>query len=452
VFLAVYDEVSVADLVNAAGCPNAIITARWQNNLMLPQTIVVGNGTELTITGEPGAVLNGGGSTQLLYVCGKLRLENLTLTKGYAAEGGGAVHIHHNNQIEASNCTFSDNIAATQSGGAIRAMNDTALNIHGCTFINNAAVAVGGAIFHGFRSSLRCVDSVFVENRGFSAGAVFSGSGALLDLQGCFFVDNRAAYLGGAVYTNSSYWYGTGVDALQEGLGPCRATMSRCAFQSNVALQGNAAQIYGPLTVTDSNFTDHHGEDGAALLIGEGCAASVAGSLFLYNTASQFGGAIKADKGVYLMVNSCVFDTNEALFGGAVALLEDSTLQLGDSVFENSVAGQAGGAVYCDARNSVIAESCVFSNSSSMFGGAMYLDRDTTVSLQGLLFERSNASAGGAIYAEVNTTAVVQSSSFQFNTAAVGGAIAAAVQSKFVVLQTILGGELGVCRHAMTCA
>jgi predicted outer membrane repeat protein len=80
------------------------------------------------------------------------------------------------------------------------------------------------------------------------------------------------------------------------------------------------------------------------------------------------------------------------------------------------------------------------------------LDRDTTVSLQGLLFERSNASAGGAIYAEVNTTAVVQSSSFQFNTAAVGGAIAAAVQSKFVVLQTILGGELGVCRHAMTCA
>jgi hypothetical protein len=66
----VANERDVAKLTTAALCDNAIITANWRGNIQLTETIVVGNGTSLTVTGASAktAGIDGGKKVQLFEV------------------------------------------------------------------------------------------------------------------------------------------------------------------------------------------------------------------------------------------------------------------------------------------------------------------------------------------------------------------------------------------------
>eukprot|EP00953_Heterococcus_sp_UTEX-ZZ885_P030620 16174-Heterococcus_DN1.PRE.1 len=67
VAMTVADSKDAAKLAKAALCDNAIIKAVWQGNVQLAETIVVGNGTSLTVTGASAqkAIIDGGNAVQL---------------------------------------------------------------------------------------------------------------------------------------------------------------------------------------------------------------------------------------------------------------------------------------------------------------------------------------------------------------------------------------------------
>lgn len=89
-------------------------------------------------------IISGGGAAPLFVVGsgGILRLEALTLSGGFASEGGAIIN-HLGGTLTVSNSTFSGN-RAQQSGGAIR--NLGVATIVNSTFASNAAAESGGAL------------------------------------------------------------------------------------------------------------------------------------------------------------------------------------------------------------------------------------------------------------------------------------------------------------------
>ena len=122
--------------------------------------------------GDP-IIISGGGAAQLFVVGngGLLRLDALTLSGGFASDGGAIIN-QLGGTLTVSNSTFSGN-RAQQSGGAIR--NLGVATIVNSTFASNAATESGGAL----------------------AG---SGVGANMTLINCTIAANSAA-LGGGIAT-----------------------------------------------------------------------------------------------------------------------------------------------------------------------------------------------------------------------------------------------------------
>jgi hypothetical protein len=119
----------VARLTTAALCDNAIIKANWQGNIQLTDTIVVGNGTILTVSGASAktTIIDGGNTVQLFDVWGELNLMNMTLSNGNTSFDGGAIFNRANTKVAASGSVFSGHQA--RFGGAILSEFNSSLTI-----------------------------------------------------------------------------------------------------------------------------------------------------------------------------------------------------------------------------------------------------------------------------------------------------------------------------------
>lgn len=93
------------------------VNVDWHGRVQLLRTLVLGNGSCLTITGLDDAVIDGGGTIPLLTVSdgAKLSLDNVSLEKGFADDWGGAITAHESSLVF-SGCIFSSN-TATNGGG-----------------------------------------------------------------------------------------------------------------------------------------------------------------------------------------------------------------------------------------------------------------------------------------------------------------------------------------------
>jgi hypothetical protein len=147
VTLKVSTSTEAAHLATKALCPNAKVRALWQGNLQLSQTIVVGNGTSLTVLGDAieNSVANGGGKVQLFDVWGNLTIVNMTLLNGhtpvadnYGSSNGGAIIARPSAELNVVGSLFSDNGA--DFGGAIAVGAGSVTHMTGCTFNKTAQV------------------------------------------------------------------------------------------------------------------------------------------------------------------------------------------------------------------------------------------------------------------------------------------------------------------------
>ncbi len=98
------------------------------------------------------------------------------------------------------------------------------------------------------------------------------------------------------------------------------------------------------LIVNDSRFIDNAGILGGALSV-IGGAVQVSGSHFDGNSALH-GGAVYVESGILDVINSDFSDNVATNFGGAIAVFWSSEATLGDSLFLGNTANQFGGAIY----------------------------------------------------------------------------------------------------------
>jgi hypothetical protein len=254
---------------------------------------------------------------------GRSELSGLTVTRGYAANGGGVTCSKSSPII--SNCTFVEN-SAKRGGGCYNSMNHATLincvfyknsatlkgggmhNYGGtpivrhCMFIDNLVIEWGGAMYNK-ETRAEVTNSTFTGNQAEHGGGMFNYD-AEPRLEGCSFVSNSAASSGGAVWNSMG----------------AQPTMLRCVFRANSAVGGGA--------IWNSSRA-------APVLIG---------CVLQGNLANLGGGLCNADGRP--TVTNCLFTGNRAHEGGAICVRYESILELTNCTITGNFATQ-GTAVAC---------------------------------------------------------------------------------------------------------
>jgi predicted outer membrane repeat protein len=246
-------------------------------------------------------------------------------------EGGGLNCTRNTMNIRL--CQFIDNTAADGSGACV--LDEVAGSVFGCTFSGNSAPWGGGVSLYRAGATAAFDECVFQNNSATGdesyGGAVYTWDQASPTFTECAFDDNTSDYCGGAVYLDTN----------------CEAEFHVCNFSGNHATYGGAAGVWmcGTGGFYDCLFQFNDADTtGGALHLEQAGGVSVAGSMFLSNTA-LFGGGL----GVYRTTGGpvdCTFDENTARFGAAIAYGECvSAWATGCTIVHNHVEGdQAAGA------------------------------------------------------------------------------------------------------------
>ena len=156
---------------------------------------VITDNAGLTIDGDNRITLSGNDSVRVLYVgvAGLLTLQNIIITHGSAAQGGG---LFSEGTLIIIHSAFLNN-SSTGSGGGVTNAGGTA-TITNSTFSNNSATGDGGGAFNS--GTLTIANSTFSNNSANAGGGVINNSGTATILNSTF-SGNSAIYEGGGVFT-----------------------------------------------------------------------------------------------------------------------------------------------------------------------------------------------------------------------------------------------------------
>ena len=347
-------------------CPGktspAIITFGVSGTIKLESTMYLGNGINISITGNQPITIDGSSPQLSSFIFrvlpgGTLNLANLTLAKSTytAISNGGTLNI--------AGVSFDGNVTGTD-GGAIDSSSTGVVHIAGSNFVGNKAGTTfqGGAI----RSSgeLVVAGSNFNGNSAGDGGGAISISGGKLEIADTIFSGNLATggsgKGGGAIHISSS--------AIITSL-----SITRSVFSGNLSTKGGGGAIFHDtddlLAIRDSSFQGNLAgtpisdvRPGGAIL--NWGTLAISGSVFLNNGASGNGGAIaNGDAGAtdqtpsparhgLLTLDNVSFTANAAADkGGAIAnmYLNDGQTLTGTNVtFSSNAAISSGGGIYND--------------------------------------------------------------------------------------------------------
>jgi Right handed beta helix region len=195
--ITVTSAADAAVLIKAALCPAATVRAVWHGSVQLPKTIVVADGTSLTLTGANvrSAVIDGASKLQLFNVFGDLTLSNLTLSNGFS-NNGSAVYVQPAAKLNMTRCTVRN--CNSNYGAGIYLAATSKVNITDSALTNNSAAAAGGAVYSLAQSAVLLHNVVISGNRAAATGGAMNVQGSMT-ADNSIFADNACSLRGGAV-------------------------------------------------------------------------------------------------------------------------------------------------------------------------------------------------------------------------------------------------------------
>jgi len=262
-----------------------------------PVTISITHETDITkdtsIDGGNLITLSGGGVTQIFGVTPgvSLTLANLTISNGFAPEGGGA--ILNTSTLTVTNCTFSGNNARGGAGtvAAIENLGDAAtLTVTNSTFSDNTGD--GGSIEND-GGTLMVTTSTFSDNHGGGAGAISNSGIGTLMVSSSTFSGNAT----GAIFSSGTL------------------IVSNCTFAGNSAGTGGAIYGNGMVAITNTTFSANSAAVAGGALYSDGklpVTVVVTNSTFAGNSMFASAGAAIANDtvgGSVVLRNTIVFNS-----------------------------------------------------------------------------------------------------------------------------------------------
>ena len=339
-----------------------------------------------------------GGGVYVYVNNGYLSVTLCHFKQNSALTGGGAIMLSSSNtKAYFAGNYFISNSAST--GGALYFGNgnDEAF-IAECNFLNNSATFGGAITFMDQHTDITCKRSHFSHNVALlSAGALFFNmfmrNGIIVD---CFFIKNKAGYLGGGIvvgysasHINLSHTYcsentATFGGCLYVSQSNTDISISYSEFINNVAGSGGAVffNLYTRIvSIQQSVMTGNEATWlGGALAFQTGNSnISIRSVAFTRNVAQESGGAVCfSESNYYFSISDCLFTHNYASSGGALAAIVFNTVDkitgITNSSFANNAAALSGGALFAEDLNVFIFTNCSFANniavgSATLSGG-----------------------------------------------------------------------------------
>ena len=358
-----------------------------------------GLGTLPTITSsvtiDGGSLVTINGNFVRIFVVegsGNLTLKSLTVRDGHANADGGAIQHTGSGTVTIDNCIFKDNTTTDAwSGGAIVTVGK--LNISNSEFAINSA-GNGGALYPRFGAVVNITGSIFRNNRTLNAtngfgGAILLWDGPKVTVSNTVFSNNYANF-GGAIYVlpNSTLTMNNNCaltgNVTERDTAPGgaiynagAATLSSTTISGNRANVGSGIYSSGTLQLTDVTVDSNNGSYSNSR--GGGISASgtvtITNSVISNNKASS-GGGIQAT-GTFVLSNVRL-SGNSASLGGGIAF-ESGSLEMNDGcVLQNNTSEFSGGGI--DAKAAFLLRNATFIGNKAVFlGGAIHAEGGGTL-------------------------------------------------------------------------
>ena len=398
--------------------------------------------TDTDFTGNGGSAVHG--TAVFVGHYGSLSVQGGTFSDNacddYISGYYGTIYLARSVDADLSDAAFEGNVA--HSGGVLYGEYDNEVTLTDCLFTDNSAIW-GGVIRLAQAGILTDSGSTYTGNVASTAGGgVILGTNFEATFTGTTFTNNEAGSdSGGAIYVSSTgpltVTDSTFTDQLVNSYGAAiyanylydTIVIDGCTFDGNVSTYGYAGAIYAThytdLVVSDTTFTDNEAVGAGAVLHQTYGSASFTNCDFEGNTASGIGaGALQWNpgSGSYhdLVLDSCTFVDNEAIqHGGAATVYYGQSVSITDTSFTSN-------------------------STPSYYGGALYLDHNDAVSAVGNHFCDNQAGLGGAVYSTTSGSDTWSNNVFQENIAGSGGgALFMAYTSDIELANNTLVGNSG---------
>ena len=290
-------------------------------------------------------------------------LSNSSFVNCRCGEGfGGAVYVNEAYGFIFRNCSFVKS-HCSGNGGAVLVKADKC-SFYGCTFVNNAA-PIGGsvAIFNAYCS---IHDSIFANSSSSldEGGAIAFKAGNGL-VSNCTFENcSMTCHDSHFVYSGASiYYYGDN----------CRIYNS--SFKNGYAQNGGAIYLQGKYAdIRDCIFVNNTGTlNGGAIRFYKSDYISVSNCIFVNNTSNKNSAMVFYSN--YGNVTDCIFVNNNAGEETALYLFGDYN-RISNCIFVNNTAGNIAGAVYELGAYCEICDCVFLNNTAANNGGAIYWQDD----------------------------------------------------------------------------
>eukprot|EP00210_Caulerpa_lentillifera_P000356 g349.t1 len=355
-------------------------------------------------------ISNEGGNAGALYAykSSSATILDSIFTNNKGGSLGGGFYLNTNSRLFLVNSTFIENIG--EKGGVISLSEDSTAFITSCNFNSNEAIVTGGAIMTDSGAVLTISNSKLTKNTAKIGGALGDLGNSSISIRNCFFSDNYASRLGGAIKISSStrilltnsrlIGNRGGAGAAAHGQKFIVAEIDQCIFEYNIAaLCGGALRVKrnSILNVTSSNFIGNR-----AGLSGGAVSASYSNVTLqlskLDNNEAEFGGSVHGNNSLIKITNSKTQNNIASNAGGFLAATASSIIL--ESIWVSfSQAGETGGGIFADLESHLYGQDLsIVSNVANKTGGGVALLSDATFLCYSCKIKNNSADSGGGVY------------------------------------------------------
>ena len=276
---------------------------------------------------------------------------------------GGALFVDGSSTVTVHNGTFQNN-TSDRDGGVATVFNAN-LSVLQSQANNNTANVHGGIVAAYHNSFMTFEDTTLHENNADDGGVVYVIDSSIVTMTNSVLTGNIAGSNGGAVY------------AEKESI----VTIGNCEFDMNTAILNNGGALHAMqdsnISIEVSNLTNNTARSGGAISATLQCNIEIVQSMFDWNVAGRYGGAVVAQEGSTVTSHDSTFCSNNADYGGALNIYQNSSLAVDGSTFLRNRASY-GGAISEGDGSSLIVDECMFGqNSANADGGGLYVFSST---------------------------------------------------------------------------
>ncbi|WP_304036938.1 choice-of-anchor Q domain-containing protein [Mesonia mobilis] len=337
-------------------------------------------------------------------------MNNAGVSPATAAPGnGGAIHITGAGDIEITDGSFEDNMAASE-GGALwngsGSMTVSDVFIDGNVASGDSADQGGGGIYN--LSGMLTVENNTLISNNMANGTSGSGGGILNDAGGMLTVTNSE------ISANVSNRAGGGIE--DNSGSATTILLTNVNLDSNITNNspGNGGGLHitgaGNIEITGGTVNDNEaGAEGGGLWNGSGSmwldGVTVDGNVASGNDPDQGGGGIYNLSGMLTIENNTIITNNIADgtsgSGGGILIDVDASLMISDSEISANIAARAGGGIEDNSTNSttlslinVDLDGNIAQNAPGN-GGALHITGNGNVDVTSCIITNNEAGAEG---------------------------------------------------------